>query len=113
MSGSEVHGAGFVDDLVGVWMERPVVHERYEHTRRYPESLMPVSGVRVDGFTVALDVELTGDPEAASDARRLFEKVSDAIEFVVRGGQLDDVAIGSGNDDEAHAGEPTDGEVAA
>lgn len=95
---SDEHRRGFVGKGVGVWGERAVVDETHDLTRRYPKPLMPVAGVRVKGFTISLDLELTRNPEAAALGRRVFEQVRDAIEHVIGSGYADAVR----EQDESH-----------
>lgn len=106
MNGSEKHDAPILDDTVGIFVQGSVVDERHVVTRRYPQPLVPVRRVRVDSFTIALDLELSRKPEASAIGRRLFEQIRDAIESIIAGRDLRDAPIGSRKDDKPHEGTP-------
>ena len=94
-------GAVSDQDVVGVVIgqpirrfgARPVVTQSHSRAHRYPESLMPKAGVRVDGFTVTLDVVHADEPEAASISRQVFEVIVDGVEDLIRGFDADAAGV--------------------
>lgn len=80
-SHSQVNGVRTSLRPVGVWGERTVIDEVHQRSRRYPDPLVPIAGVRVKGFSISLDVELSGEPEAAPfEAGELLQLLSNLVE---------------------------------
>jgi hypothetical protein len=46
---------------------------------------MPVQRIRVDGFTITLDLELAREPETSPSGWRLFQQCCDAVKDVIWG----------------------------
>lgn len=80
-SHSQVNGVSTPLRPVGVWGERAVIDEVHQRSRRYPDPLVPIARVRVKGFSISLDVEMSSEPEAAPlEAGELLQLLSNLVE---------------------------------
>ena len=82
---------------------------QYRYTHRYPKSLLPVRRVRIDGFTLTLDVKLPSN-QTTNESRRVFNQLCDLIQHVIRGGEVFR-SLARDHDTEPSVGVSSEGEV--